>query len=61
MGELPPGIDTNNLDELAAALTPSTLKALGIDEGALLLGGGDGGACLTGLKRDLKWAVCCER
>ena len=33
MGELPPGIDTSNLDELLASLTPSTIKALGQTRG----------------------------
>jgi hypothetical protein len=45
MGELPPGFDPDNLDELLAALTPEMAEYLGLE------GGGDGGfdRSLTGL------------
>lgn len=34
MGELPPGVDIDNLDELLAALPPALLEAAGIDSSA---------------------------
>lgn len=39
MGELPPGLDLDNIDEFLASLTPGMAEALGFDESAF--GGGE--------------------
>lgn len=54
MGELPPGIDIDNLDDLLSTLSPSVMEALGIkmdDSGERISLDGTACGCVRGCVR----------
>jgi hypothetical protein len=58
MGELPPGLDLDNLDQLLASLTPETAAALGIQD----TGGSGDGESMRDAARDVgreTRCLCC--